>query len=322
MMRSALDAVSDKFRNFNTSLRTAVPGSIPLETVQGTDHPLAEPQPPSVPYDDPQLQPQPRPRINGISSKGQGQGVRTSVESQRDGADGNVSGRASLDSEWCDLGPSTGSSRHGRGQVFNKRLLHFQAELLAGGSIDMANVRALAFDGVPDRDGLRAIIWKVHMPRPLNPDPPHKVDIISLLCDPITLHPHSAAVSTRGSEPLATLVGRTQQQRWLNLFMVSEVRRIGAPDGCRKRNVFLTLTRFAHMVVLAVTRLLATSCFAKIHTNVPLSLHSLVWKGTEAVLKLPCSYCLGISPVTYPAGQQISAGNERSTHSSARCVIR
>lgn len=234
-MRSALDAVSDKFRNFNTSLRTAVPGSIPLETVQGTDHPLAEPQTPSVPYDDPQPQPQPRPRINGISSKVQGQGVRTSVESQRDVSDGNVSERASLDSEWCDLGPSTGSSRHGRGQVFNKRLLQFQAELLAGGSVDMANVRALAFDGVPERDGLRAIIWKVHIPRAINPDPLREGAIQSLFCDAIDLDSRGTAGSIRGTGTLATLVGQEQQREWRSLFMIFEVPRKEILGHCNRR---------------------------------------------------------------------------------------
>lgn len=157
-MRSAMNAVSDSLRNFHTSLRTAVPGSIALESVQESDHPLAEPPHPSAPCEEPQSHAQPRPRINGLSSKGKAHATPSPAGSQRGSCD------STLDSEWCDLGPSKASCRHPRGQVFDARLLQFQAELLASGSIDMANVRALAFDGVPDRDGMRAIIWKVHKP--------------------------------------------------------------------------------------------------------------------------------------------------------------
>lgn len=37
----------------------------------------------------------------------------------------------------------------------------FRRELRQGGRIDMRNLRAFAFHGIPDGGGLRAIAWKV-----------------------------------------------------------------------------------------------------------------------------------------------------------------
>lgn len=42
----------------------------------------------------------------------------------------------------------------------DERVARFKDELLAS-RIDMQRLRALAFSGIPDRDGLRAITWKV-----------------------------------------------------------------------------------------------------------------------------------------------------------------
>ena len=61
--------------------------------------------------------------------------------------------------DWCDLGASAAGAL--RSSVFNDRVQQFRWELQSKGAIDMTNVKALAFDGVPDRDGLRAIVWKV-----------------------------------------------------------------------------------------------------------------------------------------------------------------
>ncbi|KIY92764.1 hypothetical protein MNEG_15198, partial [Monoraphidium neglectum] len=51
----------------------------------------------------------------------------------------------------------------------DERVSRFKAELLAS-RIDLPRLRALAFGGIPDRDGLRAITWKVLLGY-LPPDP-------------------------------------------------------------------------------------------------------------------------------------------------------
>lgn len=47
--------------------------------------------------------------------------------------------------------------------ALDERVARFKAELLAS-RIDLPRLRALAFSGIPDRDGLRAITWKVRAP--------------------------------------------------------------------------------------------------------------------------------------------------------------
>lgn len=46
--------------------------------------------------------------------------------------------------------------RHGCDQVEQ-----YRQELRRGGPIDMANLKAFAFHGIPDKGGLRATAWKV-----------------------------------------------------------------------------------------------------------------------------------------------------------------
>lgn len=159
-MRSALDAVSDGLKNLQTSMRPAMAGRVSLEPA--LDHPLAAPQAaPSPREDTEQAHAQPGPRINRASVRGNAQAAGGSAAG-RWGSGGASSSGQQADSDWCDLGSSAAGVL--RGSMFDARVQQFQRELQASGDMDMANVRALAFDGVPDRDGLRAIVWKVRHP--------------------------------------------------------------------------------------------------------------------------------------------------------------
>lgn len=84
----------------------------------------------------------------------------SSTASERSGGVTGTSGRG-LDQDWLHVGADT---LQRRGHVlFDARLQQFKQELERRGSIDMRNVRALAFDGIPDGEGLRPVIWKVCM---------------------------------------------------------------------------------------------------------------------------------------------------------------
>lgn len=161
-MRSALDAVSDGFKNLQSSMRPATRGV--LEPT--LDHPLATPAPgpgPTFSEDRGQAhaQAETRPQRNSSGGRDGAQAAGERSAAGRWGSSG-ASSSGQVDSDWCDLGGSAAGAL--RGGVFDDRVRQFQREVQGGGAMDMRNVRALAFDGVPDRDGLRAIVWKVMRP--------------------------------------------------------------------------------------------------------------------------------------------------------------
>ena len=82
----------------------------------------------------------------------------TSTASERSGGATSTSGRG-LDQGWLHVGADTLQRRSHA--LFDARLQQFKQELDGRGSIDMRNVRALAYDGIPDGEGLRPVIWKV-----------------------------------------------------------------------------------------------------------------------------------------------------------------
>ena len=82
-----------------------------------------------------------------------------SVVGERGGGATGTSGRGA-DQDWLHVGADTLHRREGHA-LHDSRLQQFKQELGRRGTIDMRNVRALAFDGVPDGEGLRAVIWKV-----------------------------------------------------------------------------------------------------------------------------------------------------------------
>ena len=45
--------------------------------------------------------------------------------------------------------------------VMHAQVEQFRRELKQGGRIDLVNLRAFAFHGIPDKGGLRATAWKV-----------------------------------------------------------------------------------------------------------------------------------------------------------------
>ena len=77
----------------------------------------------------------------------------------RSGGITSTSGRGP-DQDWLYVGADTVQHRRGHA-LFDARLQQFRRELEQKGSVDMRNVRALAYDGVPDGEGLRPVIWKV-----------------------------------------------------------------------------------------------------------------------------------------------------------------
>jgi hypothetical protein len=79
--------------------------------------------------------------------------------SDRSGGITSTSGRGP-DQDWLYVGADTVQQRRGHA-LFDVRLQQFKRELELKGSVDMRNVRALAYDGVPDGEGLRPVIWKV-----------------------------------------------------------------------------------------------------------------------------------------------------------------
>lgn len=59
------------------------------------------------------------------------------------------------------LGMSHNSiSTHGGSPTYEARVIRFRQELKSN-TINLADVRALAFEGVPDKGGLRPLVWKV-----------------------------------------------------------------------------------------------------------------------------------------------------------------
>ena len=80
--------------------------------------------------------------------------------SDRSGGITSTSGRGP-DHDWLYVGADTVQQRRTGHALFEARLQQFKRELEQKGSVDMRNVRALAYDGVPDGEGLRPVIWKV-----------------------------------------------------------------------------------------------------------------------------------------------------------------
>jgi len=89
-------------------------------------------------------------------------GDHSSIASERSSGVAGTSGR-NLDQDWLHVGADS-PQRRGHA-LHDSRLLQFKQELDRGGAIDMRNVRALAFDGIPDGEGVRPVIWKVCLMR-------------------------------------------------------------------------------------------------------------------------------------------------------------
>ncbi len=84
------------------------------------------------------------------------------IAGERSSSVAGISGRG-LDQDWLHVGADV-PQRRGHA-LHDSRLLQFKQELDRGGAIDTRNVRALAFDGIPDGEGLRPVIWKVRLMR-------------------------------------------------------------------------------------------------------------------------------------------------------------
>ena len=70
-----------------------------------------------------------------------------------------------MDSNGVSLASSSGfdaAMLTGGSPSYEARVQRFKAEL-QNNSISMDNLRMLAFHGIPDRDGLRAVTWKVNV---------------------------------------------------------------------------------------------------------------------------------------------------------------
>lgn len=56
--------------------------------------------------------------------------------------------------------PSTSSGQEDVSPSYSARIQRFKSELEAG-NINMENLKRFSFSGIPDKDGMRAITWKV-----------------------------------------------------------------------------------------------------------------------------------------------------------------
>ena len=94
--------------------------------------------------------------------KQQAVGEHSSTAGERSGSVAGTSGRGE-NQDWLHVGADA-PQRRGHA-LHDSRLVQFKQELDRSGAIDMRNVRALAFDGIPDGEGLRAVVWKVRHTR-------------------------------------------------------------------------------------------------------------------------------------------------------------
>ena len=94
-------------------------------------------------------------------------------------------------------------------RAIDERAAAFKRELL-GGRVDLARLRALAVGGVPDRDGLRALTWKLLLGY-LPPDPAGWDELLArrraqyaAFCDELIVDPKRAAAEAEagGANPL------------------------------------------------------------------------------------------------------------------------
>ena len=164
-VRSAFGVVSDSLKTLHTSMLPGARGSPSRARHAVTDHPLApdaEPEGGASPTGDRgHMQALGQPFGSAVSSAADDDSSATASTAQRrtEGV-ASTSGRQ-LEGDWQDLGSSAASMQHATSNLCDARLQQFQRELQISGKIDMANVRALAYDGVPDQDGLRVTVWKV-----------------------------------------------------------------------------------------------------------------------------------------------------------------